>query len=734
LILVAFLALGVIYSVATPIFEALDEKSHYPVVKHIADGSGLPVQDPAQPGPWLQEGSQPPLYYALMAAATFWINTDDLPELRKPNPHAQIGNPLGEGNKNLVAHTDREAFPWRGTALAVHLIRLLSLLLGAATVYLTYRLAQEVVPDQPEAAVLAAALVAFNPMFLFISASVNNDNLVIMLCALALFMMVRVLVRSNDFGRSTRQPLGDWGWLGIVLGLAVLTKLSALTLLPVAAVVLMLVTVRRRSWVALVGGGVAIFGPLALISGWWFWRNWTLYGEWTGINTMMAVIDGWRDPPLDLSGLLAEAEGFRLSFWGVFGILNILADRVVYAVYDVLTVLGVAGLLVWAVWRRSHIGLTWLPFLWFALNLASVVRWTMITMGSQGRLLFPSLSAIALALAVGLTTLMPRRQAGLASGVLSVGLAAIALIIPFRTILPAYARPPLLAEVPAGAQRIQVDYEDEMRLLGYQFEGNQVRPGEALGVTLYWQGLKPMTRDFSVVVRIYGRDDRPIGQVDSFPGQGNYPTRAWQPGPVIPDRYLVPIAPDALTPAQAQVEVGVYRAYSLEPVQALDPQGQPLGRALIGRVRLAAPTPPVYAPEHPVRFTLGGQAALTGYDLPPAIRRGAMLPLTLYWEGLTPMSLDYTVFVHLVDPAGQTIAQADGQPDGGNYPTGLWAPGEVVRDQRAIAIQAGAPPGVYRLRVGLYDLATGQRLPVQDEGGRMVPDGAIELATVEVKP
>ena len=124
-----FVILGVVYSLATPIFEASDELWHYPVVKHIADGRGLPVQRPGVEAPWQQEGSQPPGYYALAALVTAWIDTDDLSEVRWLNPMANTGRPLAAGNKNMVIHTEREAFPWRGTALAVHLIRLLSVLL-----------------------------------------------------------------------------------------------------------------------------------------------------------------------------------------------------------------------------------------------------------------------------------------------------------------------------------------------------------------------------------------------------------------------------------------------------------------------------------------------------------------------------------------------------------------------------------------------------------------------------
>ncbi len=201
------MVLGVVYSLATPIFEASDELWHYPVVKYIADGRGLPVQRPGVETLWQQEGSQPPAYYALAALATAWIRTDDLPEVRWLNPMANTGRPLAAGNKNLVIHTQREAFPWHGTALAVHLIRLLSVLLGASAVYLTYLLALEIAPRRSDLALAAAALVAFNPMFLFISGSVNNDNLIVPLATLILWLVVRTL-REGWLGNGRAVLLG----------------------------------------------------------------------------------------------------------------------------------------------------------------------------------------------------------------------------------------------------------------------------------------------------------------------------------------------------------------------------------------------------------------------------------------------------------------------------------------------------------------------------------------------
>src|SRR4029077_4186747 len=142
ILLGAFLIAGGIYAVTTPLFEAGDELWHYPHVQWIARGNGLPLQDPTRAQLWEQEGGQPPLYYVLSAAATFWINTGDLETRLWRNPYAQVGIPLAFGNKNLIVHTAAENFPWQGTSLAVHVIRFLSLLFSAGTVALTFFIAR----------------------------------------------------------------------------------------------------------------------------------------------------------------------------------------------------------------------------------------------------------------------------------------------------------------------------------------------------------------------------------------------------------------------------------------------------------------------------------------------------------------------------------------------------------------------------------------------------------------
>ena len=115
LLLVAFVLVGWQYAVVVPLFEASDELWHYPMVQTLANGNPLPLLDAADPGLWRQEAGQPPLYYWLAAAATRWIDTSDLPQVRWLNPHVDNGISTPDGNINLAIHTAAENFPWRGT-------------------------------------------------------------------------------------------------------------------------------------------------------------------------------------------------------------------------------------------------------------------------------------------------------------------------------------------------------------------------------------------------------------------------------------------------------------------------------------------------------------------------------------------------------------------------------------------------------------------------------------------
>ncbi len=123
----------------------------------------------------------------------------------------------------------------------------------------------------------------------------------------------------------------------------------------------------------------------------------------------------------------------------------------------------------------------------------------------------------------------------------------------------------------------------------------------------------------------------------------------------------------------------------------------------------------------------GGAAAGSTVET-TAVRAGEAVTLTLYWRAAGATPADLTVFVHVDGPAGRTVAQADGPPAAGEWPSSAWVPGQIVVDRRAVAIPPDAPPDTYRVRVGLYDAATSTRVGAGRPDGTLWPDGAVVLA------
>jgi hypothetical protein len=120
----------------------------------------------------------------------------------------------------------------------------------------------------------------------------------------------------------------------------------------------------------------------------------------------------------------------------------------------------------------------------------------------------------------------------------------------------------------------------------------------------------------------------------------------------------------------------------------------------------------------------GSVIELAGYDLK---QDRTTIILTLHWQALTTPDRHYMFFVHLADPeTGRPVRQVDEMPKGFTYPTGLWAPGEVVSDEVELPVE-GAPEGRYDLVVGWYDSDTRIRLDAVDNEGRPLPDDRLLL-------
>lgn len=726
-LLLAFLALGTAYSVVIPIFEASDEPGHFQYARYLGEGNGLPVQSFLDEENAVRYGNQPPLYFLLGALTTFWVGYDGL-EVMQENP--TLGWPEPARGRGVWVHTPAEAFPYKGGFLALHLLRLLSVLMGAGTVLCTYLLAKWILPDRRSLALGAAALNAFVPQFLFVSAVVNNDSLVILLSSIALLVMARVLLGSPSW----RLHL----LLGLLLGLAALAKTSALALLPLAGALFLYRVFRERGAPPILKGLLAL-GIFLAVAGWWYLRNWALYGDplaWGLWRSMRQPL--LREAPLAFRDLWEGGWQFSKSFWGMFGWLSIEMHPWVYLLLLLVALLSLAGLVHFLLEqtrlsspeRRTILGLAF-SLLAVGSYLGALLPYaaTFNLSAFQGRYLFPALPALAFLLIFGLTQLA--RPAYLLAFPSLAGVMALALLAPFLYIAPNYAPPqPLPMSALDGVEgKTRANFGRAIALLGYQISAQKGRPGETLWVTLYWQALRKVEKDYMVFLHLADRAGGYANLLgDAWPFRGDFPTSAWPVGALLRDSYPLIVSPQA-EPGLYRIEAGLYLSGSSR-LPILDDMGSPLGDSLVlGWIKVPL-TGSLPASTFTVsNVSLEGKVRLMGLILlSREVKPGARLPLTLYWQAEGRLDQDYTVFVHLVDGQGKLWAQQDGQPRGGRYPTSIWESGELVSDPYGLELPPGLPTGPYWLEVGMYRHDSGERLKRLDGSGDKVLLGPLMAA------
>lgn len=237
-----------------------------------------------------------------------------------------------------------------------------------------------------------------------------------------------------------------------------------------------------------------------------------------------------------------------------------------------------------------------------------------------------------------------------------------------------------------------------IRLLDWQMAAAQVRPGEDLRYTLYWQAVdtdQPRALTVEVQLIVPNRQIIPLARRE--PLAGRYPPDRWQTGDILLDHEVITIPRD--------VPAGT-------AVLALDFGGRvvELGDLMIAGIPRVFDPP---TPEYPLQVDFDGQIALIGYDL---IHEEGGERLVLHWHALREMTTDYTLFVHRLDADDVIVDQRDAMPLNGAYPTSLWAAGEFVtetvifpRDARVLAY-----------RIGWYDAETGRRIPLVNSSADFV--------------
>jgi len=260
-----------------------------------------------------------------------------------------------------------------------------------------------------------------------------------------------------------------------------------------------------------------------------------------------------------------------------------------------------------------------------------------------------------------------------------------------------------------------------LALLGLTSWPESVRPGESLPIELFWEAERKGEADCAVRLQLRDAGGQMAASIRAAIAGPEYPTSHWPRGERIRARYELPI-PATTGPGSYSLLLTLVDGAT---DHLLVPQPIHLGEVVVqGREhRFALPEI-----KHRQEALLGQGLALLGYDLTTAqLSPGEELGVTLYWQARGEMSTSYTVFVHLLDGAQRIWGQKDSLPGEGAWPTTGWVPGEVLADRYTLQLRQDAPPGEYRLEVGMYEAATGDRLPVFDALGKRVPGDRVLL-------
>ena len=220
-----------------------------------------------------------------------------------------------------------------------------------------------------------------------------------------------------------------------------------------------------------------------------------------------------------------------------------------------------------------------------------------------------------------------------------------------------------------------------------------------------------------------------------FTGQPYFntlPASNWPPGTVVNDAYALPLPP-GLPAGEYQVVVR-FGANPAAWAEAAIP---------VGIVNLSTSAPSQAQPDYIMHARIGTGVRLAGFTAkiadrelpfinqnPPTVYAGEDLRYTLYWQATAPVAQNYHGFIHLTDINGKPVVQQDQLPGPFFRHPKLWDSYYLQPDIYRLRVPRDAPGGLYWPAVGMYVLATQDRLPVYISG--LPPSDRVRLPPVKI--
>jgi 4-amino-4-deoxy-L-arabinose transferase-like glycosyltransferase len=352
-----------------PDIGAPDERQHANYVQHILDGKGIPVFNPADPNLYESyQAHQPPLYYLVAAGYAKLMGSNDLSDPAQGVPLRYLNVPISIG-----------------TIVGVFFLCMWGF-------------------RRPDLGLIAAVISGLMPMFVSLTGAIGNDPLLFLMCTWTLALCARGI--ANGWSPSLA------AWAGLLVGLGIVTKTTAIALIPTLFVALWLSAQLRLALVACV--------PALVLAGIWWTRNVLTLPGFDPL-AMNAFTQAFKGSPQ--ASVFIEAFGpyaywvdmvgwwTILSFFGVFGYMDIFLDQSTYRLLIALMVVLIAawgfGLRQeeWRAFKKIH----WVNGVFTLIIFALFFRFNAQYFQGQARYLYPATAAISTALAIGSLVLVRSR-------------------------------------------------------------------------------------------------------------------------------------------------------------------------------------------------------------------------------------------------------------------------------------------------------------------------------------
>ena len=269
-------------------------------------------------------------------------------------------------------------------------------------------------------------------------------------------------------------------------------------------------------------------------------------------------------------------------------------------------------------------------------------------------------------------------------------------------------------------------------LLAAKIDSPRPEPTTAVDYTLAWQMPRSVPGPLVVFVNAYDVHHTywsfPRGTEPHFPGPGTCG------GDLTLDNDSLPLRPH-IPPGQYWVETGLLDPATGQRVPFVGPDGKTITDFVVGSfwIRPTNVFPTIGATgSNNDTYNFGGFVDLRQATVSGAAAPNGEIEVKAWWDTKTRTTTNYTLFVHVLDSSGKLVAQYDGQPTGGVYPTSAWLPGESILDHYAVKLPANLSPGTYQVDIGLYNLKTLGRLPVTTKVGEK-PTDQVSLGTISYR-